>query len=184
MIQNLMTMAKKISTEPRILLDCDVIIHFTKAGQQLQLPKIFPDRFVILDKVKAELDKRKKSIVALENFLEWSKIAVIPFPKEKEILIEYARLKSSMGDGEAACMAVAKHTKDYIASSNLKDIKAYCDYFGIVYLTTMDILLEAFQKGIMSEAQCDAFIKEVKSKDSKLIDGIDTIKQYEEKVKK
>ena len=110
--------------------------------------------------------------------------AVIPFPKEKEILIEYARLKSSMGDGEAACMAVAKHTKDYIASSNLKDIKAYCDYFGIVYLTTMDILLEAYQKGIMSEAQCNAFIKEVKSKDSKLIDGIDTIKQYEEKVKK
>ena len=48
----------------------------------------------------------------------------------------------------------------------------------------MDILLEAYQKGIMSEAQCNAFIKEVKSKDSKLIDGIDTIKQYEEKVKK
>ena len=184
MIQNLMIMGKKTSTEPRILLDCDVIIHFTKAGQQLLLPKIFPNRFVILDKVKAELDKRKKSIVALENFLEWSKIAVIPFPKDKEILIEYARLKSNMGDGEAACMAVAKHTKDYIASSNLNDIKAYCDYFGIVYLTTMDILLEAYQKGILSEVQCDTFIKEVKSKDSKLIDGVDSIKQYEQMVKK
>lgn len=184
MIQNLMIMGKKTSTEPRILLDCDVIIHFTKAGQQLLLPKIFPNRFVILDKVKAELDKRKKSIVALENFLEWSKIAVIPFPKDKEILIEYARLKSNMGDGEAACMAVAKHTKDYIASSNLNDIKAYCNYFGIVYLTTMDILLEAYHRGILTEVQCDTFIKEVKSKDSKLIDGVDSIKQYEQMIKK
>ncbi|WP_445454967.1 hypothetical protein [Flavobacterium sp. HNIBRBA15423] len=177
-------MGKKISNEPRILLDCDVIIHFTKGGQQLLLPKIFPNRFVILDKVKEELNKRKKSIVALENFIEWTKIEVIPFPKDVSIIKEYAKLKYNMGDGEAACMAVAKYTKDYIASSNLKDIKDYCDYNGIVYLTTMDILLEAYQKAILTEIQCNMFIQEVKSKDSKLIDGIDTIKQYEEKVKK
>ncbi|WP_290862782.1 hypothetical protein [Flavobacterium sp.] len=177
-------MGKKTSTEPRILLDCDVIIHYTKAGQQLLLPKIFPDRFVILDKVKAELDKRKQSIVSLSNFLVWSKIPVIPFPNQKEIIIEYARLKTTMGDGEAACLAVAKHTKDYIASSNLKDIKDYCAYYGIVYLTTMDILLEGYQKGVITEAQCNAFINEVKSKDSKLIHGIDTIKQYEQMKKK
>ena len=75
-------MTKKINPQPRILLDCDVIIHFTKAGKQLLLPKIFPNRFVILDKVKAELDKRKKSMVALDNFIEWSKIEVIPFLKD------------------------------------------------------------------------------------------------------
>jgi predicted nucleic acid-binding protein len=179
-----MMMAKKTNNEPRILLDCDVVIHFTKAGHQLLLPKIFPNRFVILDKVKEELDQRKKSLVALNNFIEWSKIEVIPFPKDKAIMIEYARLKYNMGPGEAACMAVAKHTKDYIASSNLKDIKEYCDHFGIVYLTTMDILLEAYHKGILSEKECNTFIQEVKAKDSKLIDGIDTIKQYEIKVKK
>lgn len=48
----------------------------------------------------------------------------------------------------------------------------------------MDILLEAYQNKILTEAECDAFIKEVKAKDSKLIEGIDTIKQYEQKVKK
>ncbi len=179
-----MTMGKKTSNEPRILLDCDVIIHFTKAGQQLLLPKIFPNRFVILDKVKAELDKRKKSIVALDNFIEWSKIEVIPFPKDIAIIKEYAKLKYNMGDGEAACLAVAKHTKDFIDSSNLKDIKDYCQHFGIVYLTTMDILLEAYRNGILNEDECNTFIQEVKVKDSKLIDGIDTIKQYEQMVKK
>lgn len=179
-----MMMGKKISIEPRVLLDCDVIIHFTKAGCQLLLPKIFPGRFVILDKVKAELDQRKNNLVALANFIEWTKIEVIPFPKDKAVIMEYARLKANMGDGEAACMAVAKHTKDYIASSNLKDIKEYCEYYGIVYLTTMDILLAAYDKAILTEVECNTFIQEVKAKDSKLIDGIDTIKQYQAMKKK
>ena len=47
-------MTKK-SSEPKILLDCDVIIHFIKAGKQLLLPKIYPGRFVILDKIYDEL---------------------------------------------------------------------------------------------------------------------------------
>lgn len=180
MIQNSRTMEKKSET-PRILLDCDVIIHFTKAGFQLLLPKIFPNRFVILDKVKAELEKRKKSLVQLENFIEWSKIEVIPMPRDIVIVKEYAILKSidGLGDGEAACMAVAKHTKDYIASSNLSDIKDYCHYHGITYLTTMDILLEAYKKGLMTEKECDTFIAEVKAKKSKLIDGIESILAYE-----
>lgn len=79
---------KKTTNKPKILLDCDVIIHFTKAGQQLLLPKIFPNQFVILDKVKAELLKRKSKITALENFIEYSKIPVISLPHENKILKE------------------------------------------------------------------------------------------------
>ena len=171
-------MAKK-SDDPKILLDCDVIIHFIKAGKQLLLAKIFPERFVILDRVKAELDKHKSSQTSISNFIEWSKIPVIPMPNSIEIIKEYILLKKTLGDGEAACMAVAKHTKDYIASSNLRDIGQYCQQHGIVYLTTMDILLQAYTSGIMDEAECDGFIKEVKDKKSKLIHNIDSIKAYE-----
>lgn len=166
--------------EPRILLDCDVIIHFTKAGYQLLLPKIFPNRFVILDRVLAELERRKKSLTQLENFIEWSKIEVIPMPNHPAIIKEYAILKDlrGRGEGEAACMAVAKHTQDYIASSNLSDIKNYCELHGIQYLTTMDILLQAYNDKLMTESECDTFIAEVKAKKSKLIDGIDSIVAY------
>lgn len=173
-----MKMAKK-SNEPKILLDCDVIIHFIKAGKQLLLPKIFPDRFVILDKIKAELDKRKSNDVPVSNFITWSKIPIIPMPKDVEIIREYAKLKKIVGDGEAACMAVAKHTRQYIASSNVSDIDNYCKEHGIQYLTTMDILLEAYSQGIMTELECDEFIKEVKNKNSRLIHNIDNIKAYE-----
>lgn len=173
-----MKMVKK-SSDPKILLDCDVIIHFIKAGKQLLLQKIFPDRFVILDKVKAELDKHKGSQTSITNFITWSKIPIVPMPRNLEIIKEYSFLKKTKGDGEAACMAVARHTKDYIASSNLRDIEDYCQLHGIVYLTTMDILLKAYSTGVMDEAECDDFIKEVKDKKSKLIYNINSITAYE-----
>lgn len=175
-------MTKKFS-DPKILLDCDVIIHFIKAGKQLLLPKIYPGRFVILDKIFDELMLRPSNKIPVGNFILYSKIEIIPMPKNIEIIKEYAFLKKTKGDGEAACMAVARHTNEYIASSNLKDIRIYCEQHSIVYLTTMDILLEAYKLGIMSEVECDAFIKEVKSKDSILIHNIDSIIAYE-KLKK
>ncbi|WP_269225077.1 hypothetical protein [Flavobacterium eburneipallidum] len=175
-------MTKK-SNDPKILLDCDVIIHFIKAGKQLLLPKIFPGRFVILDKVFEELMARPSNKIPVGNFIEYTKIDVIPIPNKIEIIKEYSRLKKIVGNGEAACMAVARNTNDYIASSNLKDIRLYCEEYNIVYLTTMDILLEAYKLKIMSELECDDFIKEVKLKDSKLIRNIDSITAYE-KLKK
>lgn len=177
-----MRMARK-SKEPKILLDCDVIIHFVKAGKQLLLPKIYPGRFVILDKVKAELDKHRGSLTSISNFIAWSKIPIVPMPRDINIIKEYSLLKKTLGEGEAACMAVARLTNDYIASSNLKDIKQYCELHGIIYMTTMDILLQAYKSGIMGEAECDGFIKEVKDKKSKLIYHIDSIAEYE-KLKK
>lgn len=177
-------MAKK-SNEPKILLDADVIIHFIKAGQQLLLPKLYPERFVILDRVYKEVTAIPSRKFSIDNFIAQSKIPVIAMPKDMEIVREYSRLKSGgMGAGEAACMAVANHTKEYIASSNLKDIRVYCELHNIVYLTTMDVLLEGYRLGIMTETECDAFIKEVKSKGSKLIGGVDSISVYEGMKKK
>jgi predicted nucleic acid-binding protein len=177
-------MMSKKSSKPKILLDCDVIIHFIKAGKQFLLPKIFPNQLVVLDKVKSELDKRKSNQLIINNFLEWSKIPIIPMPSDMDILREYMVLKKTKGDGEAACMAVARYTNDYIASSNLKDIADYCSEHGIVYYTTMDILFEAYKLGIMNEAECDQFIYEVKSKGSILINSINTIKEYKVLVEK
>jgi hypothetical protein len=65
-----------------------------------------------------------------------------------EIIIEYAYLNREFGIGESACMAVAKHQKKFIASSNLKDISKFCDANNITYLTTMDILKQAMDSAI------------------------------------
>lgn len=154
--------------EPKILLDADVVIHFVKAGYQMKLTAIFPGRLVMLDKVKQELVKRKSEALGIENFLNWCKIPVEAMPKDINILKEYAALKKLRGEGESACMAVARFRKEFIASSNISDIKTYCELHAIVYYTTMDVLEVAITNGILTEAECDKFISEVKLKGSKL----------------
>ena len=73
-------------------------------------------------------------------------------------------------------MAVAKFRKEYIASSNIKDIKDYCDQHSIIYYTTMDVLEIAITNHVLTEMECENFISEVKSKGSKL--PCNTMKEY------
>ena len=83
---------------------------------------------------------------------------------DKEILQEYYRLKSKFGKGESACMAYCRFNHDVIGSSNLKDILDYCIENGIVYLTTLDFIAEAYRKKILTEQECDYFLYMADSK--------------------
>jgi hypothetical protein len=100
------------------------------------------------------------------------------YPKNKKIIL--GKLLSSdgvlLGKGESACLAFAKYTSNIVASSNLKDIQNYCIENKIDYLTTMDFLEYAHQNKILSEADCDYFIYNVKSKDSRL--PYNSMKEY------
>jgi predicted nucleic acid-binding protein len=89
-------------------------------------------------------------------------------PTDPAIIKEYFFLKKIMDDGESACLSVAKHTKEYVASSNITQIAQYCRQHGIVYYTTMDLLVEAINKGVMTDVECNIFIQEVISKGSRL----------------
>ncbi len=159
-------MSKK--NEPHILLDSDVFRHFLNGNRIHQLSAIFPGRFVMLDKVKNELCRSKSLEKPVNNFLKLFQIPIISFPTRGEIIIEYAQLIKKFGEGESACMAVARFENEFIASSNLRDIRSYCEQHSIVYFTTMDLLVEAMNKEIMTEAECDQFILDVKTKGSKL----------------
>lgn len=38
-----------------------------------------------------------------------------------------------LGDGERACMSMARFGQEVIASSNFRDVAPYCDENGIIY---------------------------------------------------
>lgn len=154
-----------------ILIDADVVSHFITGGQILILNKIFPNRIVILDKVYNELKRHKSKVQEVHNIIQFRIVHQIPFPEQDpKIYKEYLHIKKVMfkGDGESACLAYVRHTKDIIGSSNLKDVKSYCKMHSIQLLTTMDFLCEAFKRNILNEKQCDQFIERVLKAGSKL----------------
>ena len=59
-------------------------------------------------------------------------------------------------------MVYAKFNPNFaIASSNIKDIQAYCTEKKIQFVTTMDILIMANKSGLISVEECNTFIKTV-----------------------
>ena len=161
---------KLVEPEKKILFDADVIIHFMKSGRIDILPKLFKNEICIPDMVKDELSRIKSTREYIDNFIRMYKIEIIDFPHDLEIMQEYTKLRDGLGrgKGESACMAIARFKNNYIASSNLKDIRDYCKTYNIKYYTTMDIIKIAFEKKLFDKNDIDNFIKKVKKKGSKL----------------
>ena len=134
----------------RIVLDADVIIHFSKGGLLSLLPRIFPEyEYVVLDKVYNELSSVKNQ---LDNHILYLRnITKLDFKPTLEMMREYAALKSRFGDGESACMAYCRYTANIIGSSNLRDIKNYCNEHQITFLTTLDFIYYAWQRRLLTE---------------------------------
>jgi len=158
-------MAKGGKTQ--IVLDADVVIHFAKGGWLSQLPSIFPDyEYVLLETVYEELKSLRSQVD--NQIMRLKNITLQPFAPRGEMLREYAMLRSRFGKGESACMAYCLFTHNVIGSSNLRDIREYCETKQITYLTTLDFLWYAWRKHLMTANEVKAFISEVRSKGSKL----------------
>lgn len=155
-------------TKTAIVLDADVIIHFSKANHLSTLPTIFPEyRMVVLSAVFDELKGDVKH--QLENMIVLLKnIEKIPFNPQKEMKMEYASLLRRFGKGESACMAYCKYNHDVLGSSNLKDITDYCQANAILYLTTIDFLYFAIQRKLMTIDEAHTFVATVQANDSHL----------------
>lgn len=160
---------KKVDPKKKIILDADVVIHFCKGEQLGMLPKIFPNKMFIPDIVYRESLSRDNRI-QVNNLISFKLVTELEIKAEINVLKEYKRLVNTLrlGKGESICLAYCKYHNDVIASSNLLDIKQYCQENSIEYITTMEFLAEAYRTGKMSESDCDYFIFKVKSKNSHL----------------
>ena len=151
----------------QIVLDADVVIHFAKGGYLNLLPSFFPDyEYVLLETVYEELKSLRSQVD--NQIMRLKNITLQPFAPRGEMLREYAMLRSRFGKGESACMAYCLFTHNVIGSSNVRDIRAYCQEKQITYLTTMDFLWYAWRKHLMTTDEVKAFISDVRSKGSKL----------------
>jgi hypothetical protein len=157
-----------------ILIDADVVSHFVTGGGAGILKQVFPKNPIyILDKVHAELQQWPSPVMLseLSRLLSKKVIKLMDFPDDNpEIVREYAWIKTMLykGEGESACLAVARYNRNILASSNLKDTRNYCSMHAIDYLTTMDFLCIALQNNILTETRCDSFIQQVKASGGKL----------------
>ena len=153
----------------KIVVDSDVLIHFAKGSALSLLPSIFPEyQYIILSNVYEEVRTLQKQ---LDNQISLLKNIVLEeFDPTGEMLHEYANLCNTFGDGESAYMAYCKFNHDVVGSSNLRDIKEYCNNNKITYITTLDFLFYAVKRRVLTAEECNKIIQDVRTKGSKLPD--------------
>jgi len=160
-----------IDPNKKLILDADVLIHFIKGDLIFSLPKIIPNELLILDKVYDEITQRRSKEI-IDRFIILPIVSIIDFPEDLQYIEEYAFLTSERGHnldkGESACLVYARFNDDVLASSNLSDIKRYCSFHKIEYVTTIDLLIFGSENGTLSNQDCNIFIQTVRSKGSKL----------------
>lgn len=165
----------------KIVLDSDVIIHFSKGECFHVLLDIFPEyEYIILDIVYDELRKHPQTKLMIDRAEKWfsNKLSIHPFSPKEGSTKDYALLRKTCGVGEAACMIYCRDNNDVLGSSNLKDIQIFCDRYSITYLTTLDFLYYAYIRGKMNRETCNEFMKKVKENGSILPDYITDIAHY------
>ena len=151
----------------KIVLDADVLIHFAKAERLSMLPTILPEYdHVVLSAVYEEVKTIRQQLNNQIRLLR--NIKLEQFAPTGQMRREYALLLSRFGKGESACMAYCRFTNNVIGSSNLRDIKEYCEAQQIVYLTSLDFLYFAYARGKMTAEECYEFITTVNAKGSKM----------------
>ncbi|MGE5604550.1 MAG: hypothetical protein ACM3YE_02540 [Bacteroidota bacterium] len=140
------------------IFDTDCISAFLWV-KRLDIPEgEFPGKIKIPDQVMAELANLKKfsAYSWVPNLLE-AKIKDhtyerLVIPASGPLAEEYIKLLRKMGSGEAAALSLVKHLGGTVVSSNLRDVKEYCDNNGLELIKTGDILCMAVINGRLSEA--------------------------------
>jgi predicted nucleic acid-binding protein len=168
-----------------LFFDSDCISAFLWVNEQNLLYLLYPGKVVIPKPVYDELSypttpHLKQRIDYLINNGQVS-LEVINVGSETYTL--YQKLTTSpyeghkvLGSGEAAAIALAKTCNGIVASNNLKDISSYISEFGLKYITTGDILIEALNKGFITKDEGNTIWAEMLSKRRKI--GASSFSEY------
>lgn len=147
-----------------IFFDTDCICAFLWVNEVCLLEKIVEGKIMIPKPVYDEIDR--PSIPHLKRrvdlLLERGSAEIVYLSVDSEEYALYGELTTFSGNnkvigrGEAASISLAKTYDGILGSNNLKDVAYYVQKFSLEYKTTGDLLVEAYERGLITEAEGNA----------------------------
>jgi predicted nucleic acid-binding protein len=137
-------------TKP-IFFDTDCLSAFLWTNKQEILVKLYPGRLKIPEQVYTELsapgvERLRKQMDILLNRKKFEEVKMPDGSAASDLYYEMLQHRPGhklMGNGEAACIALARTADGTVASNNFSDIAYYIDKYDLQHLATGDILVEA-----------------------------------------
>lgn len=166
-----------------IFFDSDCLSAFLWVGNQSILAALYPGKIFIPESVYMELSNPcvKHLKCRIDMLLNSGYASIQSIEVGSPAYSIFQELTSSadqkqIGNGEAACIALAKTKNGIIASNNLMDVDSYVRRYSLKHITTGDILCEALARGIITEEQGNDIWWKMLSKRRKL--GAESFTEY------
>ena len=169
----------------KIFIDTDCISAFLWVKNESLLTKLYPDRIVMPKPVYDEIDRPQLAWMKqkVDKMISDGNLVVIDLKAGSEEFDLYYKMTQNpdsgykiIGDGEASSRALAKVKNGIVASNNFRDILTYINDFGLENKTTGDILVEAYNQGLIDENQGNAIWSSMISKKRKI--GANSFTEY------
>lgn len=144
-----------------IFFDTDCICAFLWIKEESLLEKMFPGKIVIPQEVYNEIDRPMIPHLKtrIDQLIDNGSAIVMSMDISSEEYALYIELTTNsgqnkvIGSGEAASISLAKKHDGVLGSNNLKDVGFYINKYSLKNLTTGDILVKAFQEGLITEEE-------------------------------
>jgi len=145
-----------------LFFDTDCLSAFLWVRNESLLPQLYPGKIVVPKPVYIEfcrpgvghLKARIDTMLANnEIIVEDIIVGTNEFSTYYQLTESPTKGNKIIGSGEAASIALAKEKGGIVASNNLRDISTYIREFELEHITTGDILVDALQKGLITEIE-------------------------------
>ena len=144
----------------KYFFDTDCLSAFLWVREESILAKLYAGRIVLPTQVYNELQRVPHLLARVDTLKNNGDLSVESMEAGSAEYNDYLQMTSSpeaglriIGRGEAAGIAMAKQRNGTLASNNLRDIRPYVEKYKISHITTGDILIEAMDAGIITEAE-------------------------------
>jgi len=157
-------------TEPPLILDADFISSFAWVNRLDILEGLYPKRMVILDEVLEELNRVPHLAAKVEVSVGNGHIKHMLIFADSPEALQLGKLLDTgkYGSGEAACMAYLTQHDGILGSNNLSDVKAFCIQNKKRFLTTADVMYQAYETNLVGLEEADKVWSDMISKRRKL----------------
>ncbi len=144
----------------KYFFDTDCLSAFLWVREESILAKLYAGRIVLPTQAYNELQRvphlQARVDILKSNgdlFVESMEVGSVEYTDYLQMTTSPETGMRIIGRGEAAGIAMAKQRDGILASNNLRDILPYVEKCGISHITTGDILIEAMDAGIITEAE-------------------------------
>ncbi len=143
----------------KYFFDTDCLSAFLWVREESILARLYAGRIILPAQVYHEIQKVPHLLARVNALKDNGYLSVESMEAGSEEYNDYLHMTTSpeagmriIGRGEAAGIAMAKQRNGTLASNNLRDIRPYVEKYEISHITTGDILIEAMDAGIITEA--------------------------------